>query len=331
MNDTLLKSELSLDVKSIAPRKIGVGSEFNVTIAIEALNGGSLSGLHYQILDEAGDIVDTCVVNEIRTIDPDSDDYDPRHGPVDDRDETTITMRAPAEPGAYTWTLFFPEQEGGDHVYEASSLAIDFECSMHQASLAVWDIPTPASVGEVISVKVGVKCSSGCNVAGQQVQVTDEAGEVVAHGILGEEPWKGTTGLYWTTLDAAAPEDSGQWRWSVSLLPKDCELPHLPAGAATFSFTTVSGPRHPVKVKVTEGETKTPVANAYVRLGSHRGITDEAGSAELLVAEGRYEASAWKPQHEVEKKWIDVKKGRTVHLRSKVLPEEDPYAFWKKG
>src|SRR4029078_10961694 len=75
--------------------------------------------------------------------------------------------------------------------------------TLHETSLAVWDIPTPAA-GERFSVKAGAKSSAGCTLCGRRIEVL--AGDaVVASGSLGDAPWPGTSALYWAELALRAP------------------------------------------------------------------------------------------------------------------------------
>src|ERR1051325_2092846 len=81
------------------------------------------------------------------------------------------------------------------------------KAALHQVSLAVWDIPTPAA-GERFAIKVGAKSSAGCALGGRQVEVLD--GEaVVASGRLGEVPWPGTDALFWAEGELQGPNHPG--------------------------------------------------------------------------------------------------------------------------
>lgn len=57
--------------------------------------------------------------------------------------------------------------------------------------------PTPVPVRSAFTVKVGVKCSEGCRLAGRVVRVSDEAGSCVAEGRLGETPGRERAGCTW--------------------------------------------------------------------------------------------------------------------------------------
>src|SRR3954470_11760706 len=85
--------------------------------------------------------------------------------------------------------------------------------TLHQTSLAVWDIPTPAA-GERFCIKVGAKSSAGSAFGGRPVEVLD--GEaVVAIGRLGDTPWPGTDALFWAEIELQAPDQPGFMAFSV--------------------------------------------------------------------------------------------------------------------
>src|SRR5437763_1402603 len=85
--------------------------------------------------------------------------------------------------------------------------------TLHQTSLAVWDIPTPAA-GELFSINVGVKSSAGCALGGRRIEVFD--GEaVVAAAHLGDAPWPSTDALFWTEVELRAPDQPGLATFSV--------------------------------------------------------------------------------------------------------------------
>ena len=79
--------------------------------------------------------------------------------------------------------------------------------ALHQSSLAVWDIPTPAA-GERFAIKVGAKSSAGCALGDRRIEVIDGA-TVVAVGRLGDAPWPGTDALFWAEIELRAPDEPG--------------------------------------------------------------------------------------------------------------------------
>ena len=148
------------------------------------------------------EIVAAGVLPPIVRFDPDSNDHDPRNGPVDTRDHVRIALCAPREIGVFEWTLVLPEQEVGGIALAQATLTFSFSTGEHATSLAAWDVPSPVVAGEKFSVKVGAKCTACCALNGQRVELRDEKGGVLAAGPLGEAVWPGTEGLYWTELEA---------------------------------------------------------------------------------------------------------------------------------
>src|SRR3954454_2237344 len=96
--------------------------------------------------------------------------------------------------------------------------------TVHQTSLAVWDIPTPAA-GERFSVKAGAKSSAGCALGGCRIEVL-EGDTVVPSGRLGDAPWPGPTGLYWADVESRAPRPPGTVTLSVRFGGGDRDEPH---------------------------------------------------------------------------------------------------------
>ena len=79
------------------------------------------------------------------------------------------------------------------------------DVASHETSLAVWDLASPVKTGRRATLKVGAACSCGCDLTGTAVAIHTEAGRPVGSGTLGAAPWPGTSALYWTELDFAAP------------------------------------------------------------------------------------------------------------------------------
>jgi hypothetical protein len=115
------------------------------------------------------------------------------------------------------------------------------DATLHDTSLAVWDIPTPAA-GERFSVKAGAKSSAGCALGGCRIEVL-EGDTVVASGSLGDAPWPGTSALYWAEVELRAPQTPGTVTFSVRLHAGDLDEPHQSA-AQPFNVSVVARPDH---------------------------------------------------------------------------------------
>src|SRR5689334_3204423 len=113
--------------------------------------------------------------------------------------------------------------------------------TLHQTSLAVWDIPTPAA-GARFSVKVGAKSSAGCALGGGRVEVLD-GDAVVATACLGEAPWPGTDALFWTEVELQAPDKPGLVILAVRFHAAELDEPHEGA-SAPFRVSVIARPEH---------------------------------------------------------------------------------------
>jgi hypothetical protein len=209
---------------------------------------------------------------------------------INETDE--FTVKAPTELGQCSWSAVFPAQEVGGVLHNESSTPVMFTVKAHSTSIAVWDVPSPIGFTGKFKIKVGAKCSAGCNLAGQEIRIYGQKGRKVATGELGDVPWPGTKALYWAEVELEAPGVQGYYRWRVKFPKAGLDLPHEEA-SHHFSFTTARPPEHVVTAEVIAQDAKTPVNNADVVLRPeggypYRGQTDEGGVARLEVPTGEY-------------------------------------------
>ena len=192
----------------------------------------------------------------------------------------------------------------------------------HRTSVAVWGAPTPVAVRSTFTVKVGVKCSEGCRLAGQVVRVSDEAGSCVAEGRLGETPWPGTRGLYAAELVLPAPATEGVSHWTGSFLGDTLVPPHEGA-SSFFSFRTVEAPAHTVVVEVKERESGAALEGVGVFMGIYRATTDAGGRAELKLPKGAYTLAVRRRGCAAPSLSVAVDSERTFSLQMGLVPEAD--------
>ena len=167
----------------------------------------------------------------------------------------------------------------------------------HQTSVAVWGAPSPVVAASRFTVTVGVKCASGCPLAGRPLVIRDEAGRDVGHGTLGAEPRAGTRALYAAAVTLTAPPEPGVRSWTAAFPaasteqpdPAAAEAPRHDAAACMFSFRTVEPAGTTVTVTVVDQETDAPLANADIHLGAFRASTDAEGQARIEASEGVHE------------------------------------------
>jgi hypothetical protein len=194
----------------------------------------------------------------------------------------------------------------------------------HKASLAIWDVPSRAVMSRRFKLKVGAKCSAGCQLAGREIEVCDDTGVTVASAQLGETPWLGTTGLFWAEVDLTAPIAEGQWSWSAKFPAAEshCEA------TSTFSFLTVKPPEHTVTIKVIDRDTQAPVSDVAVRLGVYRAFTDENGLARMETAKGTYDLTIHKVDYETCPKIVDVSGDVSVQVEVWFAPKPTAEPYW---
>ena len=228
-----------------------------------------------------------------------------------------FVVRSPSEPGEYTWTAVFPTQEKDGDVYQESSTPFSFIVHPHATSMAVWDVVSPLVLDTNFRLKVGAKCSAGCNLAGEEIEIYDHAGAKVATGVLGGIPYSDTVDLYWTEVELTAPATPGTYRWEVKLPKPRPELPH--AGAALpFSFNAAKRPEHAVTIEVVNQATMAPVAHARVMLRPYSGRTDDKGEVKLAAAGGEYILFVMKGEYETFQTTVNVAGDTTI--RAELIP-----------
>ena len=232
-----------------------------------------------------------------------------------------LMLRAPSEVGDHEWSVLFRPQASEPPVHAGTSLAVPFRTEAHRTSLAIWDVPSPALVGEPFMVKIGAKCAEECDLRGRKIEVYDGSGDRLTTAEFGEAFWPGSDALNWAEVELVAPVGEGVVSWSVGFPAPDLELPHRGA-SAQFGFATTKPRKHRLTVEVVEvvaggdgGATK-PVTNAEVSLGAYRASTDESGRATLAVAEGSYELVIWKVGYEAPAGALEVSKDLTIRVEA---------------
>ena len=197
---------------------------------------------------------------------------------------------------------------------------------LHEISLAVWDLATPLVVGRPGTVKVGAKCSEGCSLTAQTIEILTEAEVGAGSGRLGPTPWPGTGALYWSEVDLIAPAKEGRHTWTVILTPSNLELPHTGA-ASRLSFLAVPLPEHCVTVRVVEKGTETPVGGVEVRLGPFRSVTGEGGFAKVELPGGSYDLVVWKLGYQAPPRPVEVAADTSFHVEIELAPEPEQ-EYW---
>ena len=299
--------ETHLELSHSVPPEVAVGTEIAVKVKVWCPSGCDLRGGSV-IVKAAEETVATAELTESE----------------DGRSETSgLTIKVPGQLGEYAWSILAPRRKIRGVAHKQGALPISFRTMPHATSLAVWANPSPVVMGNPFTIKVGAKSSGACELQGAQVEVQDETGARIGVGTLGETPWVDTGALYWTEVDLAAPMKEGIVSWSVRFAPAGQKIPH-DGSAAEFSFATVRPPEHSVMVKVVEKGTGVPIADAQVRVGSHRASTDESGVATLKTSSGTYDVAVWKGGYQSPSMTVAVTEDVDVQIEAAVIPKVDP-------
>jgi hypothetical protein len=228
-------------------------------------------------------------------------------------------VQTPVELGEMAWQAFFPSCEEGNTRHEESQVRFSFQVLPHETSLAVWDAPSPAILAGESSLKVGVKCSAGCNLAGENIKIQDHEGKVVATGVLAESPWPGSQGLYWREISFQAPRQEGYYSWKAQFHEPRQALPHQGA-LLPFGFQTARQPEYRLSIEVLDSETKVPIADAFVAANTFRTYTDAHGRAILEITGGIYEIYVWRDGYLAWETALEVSADTEIQAKVSVAP-----------
>jgi hypothetical protein len=199
-----------------------------------------------------------------------------------------IVVDAPQVPGTHVFTAVLAALEDDDGLsHDAVTTEFSVSVKPHTAFLNAWGMPSAISAGEKFSLKVSMKCSSSCKLAGRQLEIVDEQGLNVGTVTLREDTWPGTTALYYGELETDAPSHPGDRKWSVSIAAVDTGLPHASA-SFRFPIRVVTSPDYEVAIEAVDSDKQTPIKGLHVLMHPYRAATDENGIARIKVAKGTY-------------------------------------------
>jgi hypothetical protein len=198
-----------------------------------------------------------------------------------------LTVKAPLQPGDYTWLAVLPAHAADEVEYEEVASPVPLTVKAHTTSIAVWDVPTAIVAGETFRFKIGVKCSSACRPTGWTFEVSNEHGEQVATGTLEDEPWPDTAALFYAEVEARAPKAEGLHDWTVRAPGPGLDVPHEQQ-TARVGVRSVPQPECLVTVEAIDFESQAPLKDAKVVIHPYRAVTDDQGRAQLRVPKGTY-------------------------------------------
>ena len=300
----------SVSVTGETQAALDAGAEMTLGLAVSCPCHCNLRGGRVRIADEAGAVVGEAALSAFDGAASETRGF---------------VLKAPVRPGRHVWTAAFIAQEREGVAHEGSSAAFPFVVKPHTTSMAIWDLPVPIILNTPFTLTVGVKCSSGCALAGKTVQIRNQEGAEAGSGMLGEPPWPGTSSLYWFEAELRAPDAEGDYRWKVEFPDPDLGVPHEGA-AGSFAFGTVRPPEHVAMVEVIDKATRMPVPNAEVTLHSggapFRNSTDGTGAARFSVPKGRYDVYVWAAGYEDFETAVAVEGDATIRAEQTPLPKD---------
>ena len=233
-----------------------------------------------------------------------------------------ITLRAPPAPGehAYRALVFVGEREGA--VKEIGALDFVIRVQAHRTQLSVWDVPSAILAGDPFKMKIGVKCSCGCNLGGQRVRIFDPSDREVRLARLGCAPWPHTEALYFSEVTITPPAEPGVYAIQIVTTEWDTPLPHA-RGATDMSVNCVSAPHCSVTIRLLGLEDQAPVPGATVVAHPFRTTTDAGGIAKVDVPVGKYNVLISAPRYLPTSSQIEVASNMAVTV------ELDSDETWK--
>jgi hypothetical protein len=255
----------------VDPPEVDAGAELTVTIRASCPHGCDLSRQRVSIRN-----ADDAELAGAELAERNADSHEAR-----------MALRALLEARERACRAVLAAHETNGVLHEATTAEFRFTVKAHAMSVHVWDVPYATAAGERFSLKVGVKCSAGCDLTGRQLSIFDHGGGQVAVGSLDADVWPGTNALYFAELEVQAPLRTGDHQWRIEIPTADTGVPHAP-GSSGFTVKVVAAPDHEVTVEAFDRDGRTPVEGAHVLMHPYRAFTDANGVAKLKVGKGSY-------------------------------------------
>jgi hypothetical protein len=292
----------------MSPGIVDAGSEMTLQVHVSFFPTCDLRGHILWIRDETG----TPVSSEEHT------QFD-----VETHETSEFLVKAPVEPGEYTWSAVCPAVVREGVSYAEGSTTISFIVKPHTTHVIVWDIPSAIVVGEPFRVRVGVKCSNECRLTDGNFVVYDHAGAQAAARKLPHDQWP-ATGLYALEVELEAPAAEGLYTWSVKTSGWSDEIPHA-EGSVDFGVRVVPCPEHLVTVEAVDGLSQAPLSGAQVVMRPYNAVTDGRGVAQMSVAKGAYRLFVSQTRYLTFRLPVDVDRNMTARaeLDLELLPERE--------
>jgi hypothetical protein len=256
----------------VSPSQVAAGAELTVAVAVSCPHGCDLRGQRVSIQDRDGAELASSELMEFE-----GDTYVAR----------VCVLAAPVEAGEYTWRAILAGDDRDGLLHQPTLTAFSFATKAHAASVSVWGLPSAIAAGERFRLKIGVRCSAGCNLAGSTLGIFDHQGRQVGDGSLLDEVWPDTSALYFAELEARAPLTTGTYEWQVKAPGSAFPPPHA-AGACRLTINVVGPPDCELTVAAFDRATQMPIEGAHILVHPYRTSTDATGVAKVKVIRGRY-------------------------------------------
>ena len=177
-------------------------------------------------------------------------------------------------------------------------------------NVVAWDAPPAIVAGERFRMKVGIKCSPGCERTSRDFGIYDHQGTQVARG-RSADPWPGTTGLYVAEVELQAPPAPGLYAWSARSLGSDAGVPRAD-GSTVFGVQVVGQPEYRVTVEAVDKASQKPIGGVRVVMHPYKTVADEQGVAEIRASKGAYTLFVSQTRYVTFRLPIEVTADRTV-------------------
>ncbi len=255
----------------VSPQVVDAGAELTLQVTVLCAPVSDLRGHLVILQDDAGAEVGGIAITEF--------DGEANHG--------RQAVKAPLTTGEHTWFAVCPAPPSEGVPDREAPTPVSFTVTPHTTHVVAWDVPSAIEAGDTFRMKVGIKCSSECDMAKARFDVVDHEGATVATGTLAGDRWPGTTALHIAEADLHAPDAAGLYTWTVKAAETETALPHA-EGSVSFGVTVVSHPEYLVSVEAVDQIDQTPIEGARVVMHPYRAVTDERGLAEMRVTRGVY-------------------------------------------
>lgn len=238
-----------------------------------------------------------------------------------------IFLKAPLTDGEYICRAFLVAGNKAHASFDTTSTEFSVVVKAHSMRLNVWDLPSAIVAGESLTLKAGLKCSAGCNLASREVCIFDGDGIQIGDGKLCDEVWPGTSALYFAEVECKAPLAVGNHKWELRFTASDLGVPHA-AGAAAFDIKIVDPPDCEVTIEAFDAGSQTPISGAHVVMHPYRALTGENGVAKLNVVKGKYELLVSAPKCLATARAVEVAENVSIRAELTLEPVLDSSSFY---